>query len=248
MNAGLRAGVHRIGCRVQSPSSGSGMMDDDRSGDGEMGDELAPPVAVPYRPWTAGRVPHPETGRPRPPPTTSPPPSPFATVPERMEARPFPRIAPRTGSRTRPPFVVAIGIVLAAAAWLPWVKSPLARTLDLSGSGIRATAHAWEVPAVSLWSYHAGRPGDLDLGWLLLVPAVAMMGLVFVDHPGARRAVRWLVALEGVVVVLFMVQMIRFAHDLPTVPGRELGFADFVGIGGYATLLASLAFLVVPRD
>lgn len=136
-------------------------------------------------------------------------------------------------------------IVIAISAWLPWFKSPIGGLFELSGSSLGSRSlDAWGLPASSLWSQDA-RPGGLELGYLIMLLAVAL--LAFTWFAALPRAGARLVGVGAMFVpVLWMIQIER-ALDRPQVVGfgDGPGITDLTGLGVYLMLIAGVVVALV---
>ncbi|MGZ6884727.1 MAG: hypothetical protein ACXVJ7_04890 [Acidimicrobiia bacterium] len=150
----------------------------------------------------------------------------------------------------RPAVVTSLGAVAAATTWLPWFKLPAAGMFELSGSGPTRSLSAWKVPAAYLWSYRSGDPGDLKLGWVVLVLVVGMVALAWRRAGGASAVSRALGGMSALAAALFVIQTIRSVDAATTVRvnGVALDWSDVTGLGVYALLVVSIAAMLVPGD
>ena len=161
-------------------------------------------------------------------------------------ARPAPPSPARTGAGRRL-LVAGVALLAGATSWLPWFKTYAAGMVTMSGSGPRQALSAWDIPVRFIWSYLTPRGGP-SLGWFVLGAALAIVALVLVADGGARTISRLLAAAEGVMAIMFLVQIARIVDRTPTFGVVDVGVTDFAGIGVYSALVLSFVLLILPRD
>lgn len=209
-------------------------MDDDQGLDTGPASTPAPPSSAAPSPGI----------RPYPPGAYAIPPA--GVAPRRPE--PAPSTAIPNSARVGPKaLAIALAVVAAVTAWLPWFKLPGASLFTLSGSGRTRTLNAWDVRARYLWSFRSPQSGP-ELGWIIVGLALLIVVLGFVGDAAARTAGRVLAGLEVAIVALFLVQLNRTVDNTPFHNVVDLGVTDFAGVGVYLLLVVSLVLVVLPRD
>ncbi|MBK5289187.1 MAG: hypothetical protein JJE46_12065 [Acidimicrobiia bacterium] len=166
-------------------------------------------------------------------------------VPRRQLAPPAAPIRTPVGVvGDRPMVGTILALAIAVCAWLPWISVSSATPVGVVGSGeIKVYIDTWGVPASSLWS-STPSPGGVDLGFLILAVAVAVLAATW-TRVIPRGGVR-VIGVVGVgVPLLFLIQLQRsLARAAPGV--GHFGLTDVTGFGVYLMAVMGLVVVLVP--